>query len=292
MFTLADSSKEVLIIEREGWSGAARGRACFAKPERDDRVSSLGLIAKNATNGRMAPNVRRGPDNDGADRHAPRKPIALVSGRATSRGAARGFYTGRDPWRAARSLRDLAFKESAHLLTYFAPACYLLVDVCRMPLETLPRRNRVSLMIRMTRAERHPKLIGALRSEQAWLAEEDAVLWRDYITWATKVLAPLQFPDMDVEQLKSLQEGIEMINEGVVRQLEGSRQAGLAEGLSEGLSKGQRSLLRRQIVWKFGDATAERCADELAGLGDNGRMEDLGRLVLDCRTGEEFLARL
>ena len=99
-----------------------------------------------------------------------------------------------------------------------------------------------------------------------------------------------------------------MINEGVVRQLEESRQAGLAEGLAEGhtmgvaegrtkglvegLAEGQRSLLRRQIVWKFGDATAERCADELFGLGDNGRMEELGRLVLDCRTGEEFLARL
>ena len=127
----------------------------------------------------------------------------------------------------------------------------------------------------------------------------------------------LEFPDMNVAQLQSLQEGIDMINEGVVRELEESRQAGLAEGhtmgvaegrtkglaegrtlgvaeghtmgvaegRTKGLAEGQRSLLRRQIVWKFGDATAERCADELSGLGDNGRMEELGRLVLDCRTG-------
>ena len=141
---------------------------------------------------------------------------------------------------------------------------------------------------------------------------------------AEELVEVLGFPDMNVAQLQSLQEGIDMINEGVVRELEESRQAGLAEGLAEGhtmgvaegrtkglaegrtmgvaegrtkglvegLAEGQRSLLRRQIVWKFGDATAERCADELSRLGDNGRMEELGRLVLDCRTGEEFLARL
>ena len=65
-----------------------------------------------------------------------------------------------------------------------------------MPLETLPKRNLVSLMVRMTSAGEPEDLVEALRSEQAWLAEEDAGLWRDYITWAMKVLAPLEFPDM------------------------------------------------------------------------------------------------
>ena len=33
------------------------------------------------------------------------------------------FYTGRDPWRAARSLREIcASLKSVDLLTYFAPA--------------------------------------------------------------------------------------------------------------------------------------------------------------------------
>ena len=285
MFTLADGSRVVLIIESQSTV---------------DRIMAV----------RMA--VQTDLFFEGLLRSAPTEPIPGVLPVV--------FYTGRDPWRAARSLRDLCFTESADLLTYFAPACYLLIDVRRMPLESLPKRNRVSLMIRMTRVERHRELMEVLRSEQAWLAEEDAGLWRDYITWAVKVLAPLQFPDMNVAQLQSLQEGIDMINEGVVRELEESRQAGLAEGhtmgvaegrtkglaegrtmgvaegrtkgLVEGLAEGQRSLLRRQIVWKFGDATAERCADELSRLGDNGRMEELGRLVLDCRTGEEFLARL
>ena len=277
VFTLADGSRVVLIIEAQSTV---------------DRIMAV----------RMA--VQTDLFFEGLLRSAPTEPIPGVLPVV--------FYTGRDPWRAARSLRDLCFTESADLLTYFAPACYLLIDVRRMPLESLPNRNRVSLMIRMTRAERHRELMEVLRSEQAWLAEEDAGLWRDYITWAVKVLAPLQFPNMNVAQLQSLQEGIDMINEGVVRELEESRQAGLAEGhtmgvaegrtmgvaegrtkgLVEGLAEGQRSLLRRQIVWKFGDATAERCADELSRLGDNGRMEELGRLVLDCRTGEEFLARL
>ncbi len=198
------------------------------------------------------------------------------------------------------------------LLTYFAASCYFLIDVRGMPPESLPERNPVSLMIGMERAGDSGELLAAMRLDEEWLSGEDPGLWRDFVTLATGVLAPLEFPEMDVGQLHTLREGIEMINEGVVRELEESRQSGLAEGRSEGLAvgrseglaeglatghtrglaEGQRSLLRRQIVWKFGDATAERCADDISGLTNNGRMEGLGRLILDCRTGEEFLRRL
>ena len=46
--TLADGARVVLIIEGEGWSGAARREAWFAKPERDDRMSSLGHQRSNS----------------------------------------------------------------------------------------------------------------------------------------------------------------------------------------------------------------------------------------------------
>ena len=202
------------------------------------------------------------------------------------------FYTGREPWSAARSLVETSFVERAGLLTYFAPSCYLLIDVRRMPLKSLPERNLVSLMIRMESAGNSGELLAAMRLDEEWLSGEDPGLWRDFITLAVRVLAPLQFPEMDVEQLQTLREGVEMINEGVARELEQSRQAGLATGRSEGLVEGQRSLLRHLIVGKFGDEVAERCADEIEGFGGNGRMEELGELILDCRTGEEFLKRL
>ncbi len=206
------------------------------------------------------------------------------------------FYTGRGEWNAARSLVELSFAERAGLLTYFAESCYLLIDVRRMPPESLPERNLVSLMIRMERARDSGELLAAMRLDEEWLSEEDAGLWRDFLTLAVVVLAPLEFPEMDVEQLQTLREGIEMINEGVVRELEESRLAGLAtgrsEGLAEGVAEGQRSLLRRQIVRKFGHEIAERCDGELSGFGGNGRMEELGDLILDCRSGEEFLKRL
>ncbi len=182
------------------------------------------------------------------------------------------------------------------MLTYFAPSCYLLVHVCGMPKESLPERNLASLMIRMEGAGDSGELLAATRLDEGWLSEEDPERWRDFVTLAVKVLAPLDFPETDVEQPQTLREGIELINEGVVRELEESRRLGLAEGLTtghtRGFAEGQRSLLRRQIVWKFGDATAERCADEVSGLTNNGRMDELGRLILDCRTGEEFLKRL
>ena len=63
-------------------------------------------------------------------------------------------------------------------------------------------------------------------------------------------------------------------------------------GRNQGLAEGQRSLLRHLIAGKFGDRVAERCADELSGFEGNGRMEELGELILGCRTGEEFLERL
>ena len=201
------------------------------------------------------------------------------------------FYTGRAPWRVAHSLADGSFARTSGLLPYFAASCYLLIEARRIPPESLPERNRVSLMIRMMRAEKAATLLDVLLSERTWLAREDAGLWRDYIAWAATVLAPLEFPDMDVEQLQSLQEGINMINEGVVRELEESRQKGLAEGLAEALAV-PRSLLRHQIVWKFGDETLQRCADQLSDVGDEGRIEAVGRLIIDCRTGEEFLERL
>lgn len=209
------------------------------------------------------------------------------------------FYTGRDPWRARRSLVEDSNADVASLLNYYAPLSYFLVDAWNVPEEALPQNNRVSLMIRMMRAEGGEELVEVLRSERAWLATEDIGLWRDFVNWAAEVLAPIEFPDMDVEQLQSLQEGIDMINEGVVRELEESRQQGLAEGIAEGMAEGmakglagQRSLLQRQIVWKFGDATAARCANELSGLSDKDQMEELGKLIIDCRTGEEFLAKL
>ena len=194
------------------------------------------------------------------------------------------FYTGHAEWNAARSLIELSFAERAGMLTYFAPSCYLLIDVRRMPPESLPERNLVSLMIRMEAAGDSGELLAAMRLDEEWLSDADPGLWRDFVALALGVLAPIKFPELDVGQLQTLREGIEMINEGVVRELEESRRSGLAEG--------QRSLLRHLIVGKFGDEVAERCADELSGFGGNGRMEELGRLILDCRTGEEFLKRL
>ncbi len=194
------------------------------------------------------------------------------------------YYTGRAPWSAARSLVEPSFAERAGLLTYFAASCYLLIDVRRMPPESLPGRNLVSLMVRIGSAEDSGELLAAMRLDEEWLGEEDPGLWGDFLTLAVKVLAPLEFPEMDVGKLQTLREGVEMINEGVVRELEEKRQSGLAEG--------QRSLLRHLIVGKFGDEIAERCAEQLSGFGGNGRMEELGDLILDCRTGEEFLKKL
>ena len=51
--------------------------------------------------------------------------------------------------------------------------------------------------------------------------------------------------------------------------------------------------MRRAYVemakWKFGADVAERLADMLAGVTDHSRLARVGRLVLECETGDELI---
>ena len=43
--------------------------------------------------------------------------------------------------------------------------------------------------------------------------------------------------------------------------------------------------------WKFGADVAERLAAVLAGVKDRSQLERLGRLVMECETGDELIAK-
>ena len=76
---------------------------------------------------------------------------------------------------------------------------------------------------------------------------------------------------------------------------EQGREQGRAEGVEKGRAEGvehERLLLRRLTERKFGADIAERAAALLAGIGEPGRLTDVGEWIIDCATGDELIARL
>lgn len=184
-------------------------------------------------------------------------------------------------------------------VTYFADSCNFLLETSALASEPLPERNRVSLIVKMEAASGAEDLVEVLRSEREFLEKGDPGLWRDYLTLAREVLVPLKFPGMERRVFESLQEGVDMIAERIQEEIEEWRQQGLAKGMAEGLEQGlaeglarQQRLLQDLIVHKFGGETAEKCAQRTFAPDDNDRLREVGGMIIDCQTGEDFLGRL
>ena len=95
---------------------------------------------------------------------------------------------------------------------------------------------------------------------------------------------------------KGRAEGVEKGRaEGVEKGLAEGVEKGRAEGVEKGRAEGvehERLLLRRLTERKFGADIAERAAALLAGIGEPGRLTDVGEWIIDCATGDELIARL
>ena len=86
------------------------------------------------------------------------------------------------------------------------------------------------------------------------------------------------------------------VAEGRRRGLAEGVERGLAEGvergLAEGVAQGRVALLRRQVEWRFGADVAGQASSLLAEVTDVARLDEAGRWLLECDTGEALLARL
>ncbi len=73
------------------------------------------------------------------------------------------------------------------------------------------------------------------------------------------------------------------------------QELGEARGKKLGEALGEAQGLRQAYVdtarWKFGADAAERLADVLAGVTDRSRLARLGRLVVECETGDELISK-
>ena len=84
--------------------------------------------------------------------------------------------------------------------------------------------------------------------------------------------------------------------EGVERGLAEGVERGLAEGvergLAEGVAQGRVALLRQLAALRFGAAVAGQVSAILADVTDVARLDEAGKWLLECDTGEALLRRL
>ena len=64
------------------------------------------------------------------------------------------------------------------------------------------------------------------------------------------------------------------------------------EGRREGRREGQKTVLRRQIVRRFGEDTAGRVSEVIEGLPGPDAVDRVTDALFECGTGEEFVERL
>ena len=90
-----------------------------------------------------------------------------------------------------------------------------------------------------------------------------------------------------VEQLNTLKEAAKVYTNQFAR----VAKAAEARGHKLGEAQGLRRAYIETAKWKFGADAAERLADVLADVTDRTRLARVGRLVLECETGDDLIAK-
>ncbi len=149
----------------------------------------------------------------------------------------------------------------------------------------MPQRNRMSVLVRLETAESPEVLLETLREALAWLGGDE--LGPVFVSWVSEVLMPLRFPDADRTPFEDLQEGVTMLAERAKEWTE--------QWFAEGRESGQRDMAVRMAVrmarLKFGERAAERLSPLLERISDPAALAEVGDGVIQCRDGEELLAR-
>ena len=216
------------------------------------------------------------------------------------------LYNGDSPWSAAASVEELVAPETrpsdatASVPTY-AGSGYVTLDVGRVGGGDSPPDDVLSLVIGIERMSSLDEGYATLREAfSALRGAEHRELRRTFHTWFT-LLAGQDAEGALIEEFEEMEripEEGEMrtpVQDRVRAWREADREQGRAEGVEKGRAEGveqEQALLLRQTERKFGADIAERAAALLAGIGEPGRLADVGEWIIDCASGDELIARL
>ena len=207
------------------------------------------------------------------------------------------LHHGMRPWRAPT---DLAGISASGVSDW--PGLKL-VDMGRVRVEDLPRRNAVTLQIEIHQGAlahdpdgvlvRLSELLGGPKHRELRIA---------FVEWIRQSLAPElpkvpklkrrlteiaelgEFQEMKSFMLKSMVD--HWLAEGVAQGME----RGVVEGVAQARAD-ERALLCQLAGRKFGGQAAERLAAQIDGVTDPQRLAEVGDWIIDCGTEAEFLTR-
>ena len=120
-----------------------------------------------------------------------------------------------------------------------------------------------------------------------------------WVAWLRRQMIDWRVPAEIIERLDTLKEVGKVYGNRFAavekHALARGQELGEVRGQELGEARGKAQGLRQAYVdtvrWKFGADVAERLAGVLAGVTDRSRLGRLGRLVVECETGDELITR-
>ena len=174
------------------------------------------------------------------------------------------IYNGEGRWTAVTDARELFAPMPDELLGYRPRHQYLLLDLRALDPTVLPPEN--------------------------WLLRVgETRLLDSFVAWITQVLARTDAAGRTLElQTRSEEEGTMSTLAERVREWGDELNQ---QWLEKGIEKGERQMVYRLAAHRFGPGIAEQLSPLLDELSDQGRIAAVATMVLECESGEEFIAR-
>ena len=211
-------------------------------------------------------------------------------------------HNGDRPWRAETEFAGPLTGDGAALAvrTYATVDLQVLARGPDAEGRTLPPGSRLATLAELesSPAESLPRLL--LAAFERYDSLESATLRRGLHLRVKAALArrgraeglpPLE----EWERMLAARRGEDMtamLDATLARWEEAKVAEGVERGLAEGVAQGRVALLCRQVEWRFGGDVGGQVAALLADVTDVVRLDEVGRWLLECDTGEALLARL
>ena len=209
------------------------------------------------------------------------------------------IYNGERRWNTATDIRDLLAPVPKALLGYLPRHRYLLVEVQALDPSPLPPDNVLAMIAKFEQAQSPEEVDELVALLADWLERVgEPNLGERFRAWITLVVAQ-RFGSAGLElelKLRKEEEGkmTTLIERSRKWGEELNRQwleKGITQGIERGRVEGERELVQRLAVRRFGQDSAEQLVPVLDAISDPERIATIADAVLECETAEAFMAR-